>query len=113
MTLLNDAPTRDDTMRAAKDLCVRSMHLMADGTLEQFEQVVHPEACNRESKAEPPETRGRGPEAFYATARWLRSAFDELAFEIHDVVAEGDLVVVHNTMSGRPYGRVHDLRPER
>ena len=47
---------------------------------------------------------GRGPEAFYATALWLRGAFDGLAFEIHDVVAEGDLVVVHNTMSGRHTG---------
>ena len=47
MTLVNDAPTDDDTMRAAKDLCVRSMHLMADGTLDQFEEIVHPEACNR------------------------------------------------------------------
>ena len=104
MTLVNDALTDDDTMRGAKDLCVRSMHLMADGTLDQFEEIVHPEACNRESKDEPPETRGRGPEAFYATALWLRGAFDELAFEIHDVVAEGDLVVVHNTMSGRHTG---------
>jgi predicted ester cyclase len=104
MTLVNDALTDDDTMRGAKDLCVRSMHLMADGTLDQFEEIVHPEACNRESKDEPPETRGRGPEAFYATALWLRGAFDGLAFEIHDVVAEGDLVVVHNTMSGRHTG---------
>ena len=104
MTLVNNALTDDDTMRGANDLCVRSMHLMADGTLDQFEEIVHPEACNRESKDEPPETRGRGPEAFYATALWLRDAFDALAFDIHDVVAEGDLVVVHNTMSGRHTG---------
>lgn len=104
MTLMNDAPARDDTMEAAKDLCVRSMQLMVDGTLDQFEEVIHPEAHNRESNDEPPETRGRGAKAFYATALWLRGAFGDLAFEVHDVVAERDLFVIHNTMSGRHTG---------
>ena len=40
----------------------------------------------------------------YATARWLRSAFSELAWEIHDAVQDDDLVVVHATMSGRQTG---------
>jgi len=38
---------------------------------------------------------------FDPTARWLRNAFSDLAWEVHDVVHEGDLVVVHATMSGR------------
>jgi len=107
MTLTNDARTQGGTMagaEAAKALCIRSMQLMVDGTREQFEQVVHPDASNRESKDEPPETRGRGPAAFYATALWLREWFSDLAFEVHEVVAEGDLVVIHNTMSGRQTG---------
>ena len=45
-----------------------------------------------------------GPQAFYATALWLRSMFADLSFEVHDVVAEGDLVVIHNTMRGRHTG---------
>jgi predicted ester cyclase len=108
------------TTDSAKALCIRSMQIMVDGTLEDFEAVVHPEATNREAKDEPPETRGRGPAAFYATARWLRGWFDDLAFEVHDIIAEGDLVVVHNTMSGRhtgvatiygPDGRVEQAMP--
>ena len=85
-------------------VCLRSFQLMVDGTRADFDHVVHPDALNREAKDEPPESRGRGPAAFYATALWLRSWFDDLAFEIHDVVADGELVVVHNTMSGRQTG---------
>jgi predicted ester cyclase len=40
----------------------------------------------------------------YATALWLRSAFDELEWEVHEVVTERDIVVVHCTMSGRHVG---------
>ena len=77
---------------------------MLDGALADFADVVHPDAVNHEAKDEPPESRGRGPAAFYATALWLRSWFSELDFEIHQVVTDGDLVVVHNTMSGRHTG---------
>jgi ketosteroid isomerase-like protein len=92
------------TKDAAKALAVRSMQIMVDGTRADFDAVVHADAINRESKDEPPESRGRGPAAFYATTLWLREWFDDLAFEVHDVVADGDLVVVHNTMSGRQAG---------
>jgi predicted ester cyclase len=91
-------------LEEAKALCVRSFQLMVDGSPADFEEVVHPDAVNRESKDEPPASRGRGPAAFHATALWLRGWFDDLAFEVHDVVAEDDLVVVHNTMSGRHTG---------
>jgi len=82
-------------------LCIRSMDLMTEGTREDFEPVYHPEAVNREGRIEPPECRVGGPAGFYATARWLRSAFEGLAYEIHHVVADGNLVAVNSTMSGR------------
>jgi predicted ester cyclase len=84
-----------------KELAVRSIRLMADGSLEEFHEVIHPEFLNHEDKDEPPETRGRGPEPAYKTALWLRDAFAELRWEIHEVVVEGNLAVVHSTMSGR------------
>lgn len=96
--------TLDLTAEQMKAVAVRSMQIMVNGTRDEFDEVVHPDAVNRESKDEPPETRGRGPAAFYATALWLRGWFDDLAFEVHDVVVDGDLVVVHNTMSGRQTG---------
>jgi predicted ester cyclase len=88
----------------ASDMCVSSMKIMASGDLGELAPVVHPEAVNREAKDEPPECRGRGPAAFAATARWLRAAFADLDFDIHDVVTDGELVVVHCTMSGRQVG---------
>ena len=84
-----------------KELAVRSIRIMEDGTPEDFAEVLHPEFLNHEAKDEPPASRGRGPAAAYATAVWLRDAFAELRWEIHEAVAEGDLVAVHCTMSGR------------
>ena len=89
------------TMTDQKDLCLRAVQIMADGALADFEMLVHPDARNREADAEPPACRGRGPAAFHATALWLRSAYDDLAWEVHEAVADGDLVVLHTTMSGR------------
>ena len=91
----------DATRTDNKELCVRATYIMADGSLEDFEALVHPEARNREDVDEPPASRGRGPAAFYATALWLRDAYADLHWDIHDVVAEGDLVALHDTMSGR------------
>jgi predicted ester cyclase len=85
-------------------IAVQHIHTMTRGTKADMAAVVAEDAHNRESKDEPPETRGAGPDAFYATAEWLRTAFSDLAFDIHDVVQDGDLVVVHATMSGRHTG---------
>jgi predicted ester cyclase len=122
MTSVTAAPTATPAQSPtdAKDVAVTSMMLMADGSLADLETVVHPEAVNREAHTEPLATRGQGPAAFYATALWLRHAFAELAFDVHEVVVDGDLVVVHNTMSGRhvnpfvnygPDGQVAEVFP--
>jgi predicted ester cyclase len=88
----------------SKASCIRSIELMASGTLAEFAEVIHPEATNREAKTEPPAARGVGPAAYFATAEWLRDAYAELAWEVHDAVAEGDVVVLHATMSGKHVG---------
>jgi len=87
-----------------KATCIRSLHLMTTGTAEDLAQVYCSGALNREAKDEPPGTRGEGPEAFYATARWLRKAFSDLSWEVHDAVQDGNLVVLYTTMSGRQTG---------
>ena len=64
------------------------------------------------SQDEPPDARQPGPKGFHATALWLRGMFADLAFEVHEVVAEGDVVVIHNTMSGRQHGPMVEYGPD-
>ena len=80
------------------------MHAMATGTLADLERLIDPTAVNREAVDEPPAASTPGPAGFWATAQWLRTAFSDLTFEVHEIVEDGDLVVVHNTMSGRHAG---------
>ena len=87
-----------------KATCIKSLNLMATGSVEEIAEVYGPEATNREAKDEPPATRGSGPEVIHATALWLREAYSELRWDVHDAVQEGDLVVLHATMSGRQTG---------
>jgi len=95
-----------------KDVCIRSIHLMEAAELGDFGDVVHPDAGNRESAAEPKAARGTGPAAFHATARWLRSAFSELTWDVHEVIQDGDVVVVHATMRGRQTGPFVSYGPD-
>jgi predicted ester cyclase len=82
-------------------IAVRGLQIMADGERSDFDALIHPYAVNREGDVEPPECRVGGPAGYHATALWLRTAFGELGHEIHHVVADGNLVAVDTTMSGR------------
>ena len=85
----------------AKALCARSIHIMADGDLDAFAAVIHPEAVSQEARDAPPDARGRGPAAFHATALWLRHAFADLRWDVHQIAADGDILVICCTWSGR------------
>ncbi len=75
---------------------------------------------NDEAVAEPPAARQPEVAGACATYDWLHSAYADLRWTIHTVVAEGDWVVVRTTMSGRQIGhfmtftpRVRSRRPSR
>src|SRR5215210_2957549 len=95
-----------DTRSDTKALAVATFEVMRSGELADFERILHSDAINREAVDEPPASRGRGPAAFHATKVWLHESFADLSWDIHDVVVERDLAVVHCTMSGR---HVHDF----
>ena len=99
--------TADDT-----GVAIASLHAMGSGTLADFQALYTADAVNREAQTEPPDTRGTGPAALYATARWLRTAFSDLTWKVHDVAHDNDLVVVHATMSGRQTGPFIAYRPD-
>lgn len=92
--------TRDGAVTIA-EAAIRGV---LSGTLADLAAVVHPEATNREAAAEPPSTRGRGPEAFHATGEWLRDAFSDLVWTTEHSVTEDDVVVTFGTMAGRHSG---------
>jgi predicted ester cyclase len=85
----------------AKALATQTLEAMTSGSRADFDEVCHPDFFNHEQFDEPPAARGRGPATAHATALWLRDAFADLRWEVHEVIAEDDLVVIHCTMSGR------------
>ena len=84
-----------------KSIAVRSILTMADGSLADFGDVFHPAAKDRENPVQPPSSRVAGPVGFHSTALWLRTAFADLRYDIHHVIADGGLVAVNSTMNGR------------
>jgi len=85
----------------AKELARRSFALMQRWDDAEAALVIHPDGVNHESSAEPPATRGRGPHAYRATSEWLHAAYDDLSWNVHELVSDGELVVARVTMSGR------------
>ena len=93
-----------DAHLTTRDIAIRCVRMMSVGSLADFETFIHPDAVNRQSRAEPAAARGRGPHAFHASALWLRAAYSDMEWTINEAVTEGDLVVLHTTMSGRQVG---------
>lgn len=90
--------------QAAATVAVQAIQLMPAGDRAGFEALFHPEAANHEAAVAPPAARVPGPEGFHQLALWLRSAFDDLRYDIEHVVADGDLVALRNVYSGRHVG---------
>jgi predicted ester cyclase len=109
MTTDTHAP---ETSNPTTAVAVACMHVMSNSSRQEFDAIFTSDAFNRESDQEPPEARGTGPAAFFASSRWLQDAFSELAWEIHDIARDGDLVAIHATMSGRQTGSFVSYRPD-
>jgi predicted ester cyclase len=97
MTASSSAAVSADPVSVA----VRSIHAMADGDRAGFDLLYHPRAVTRENRTQPPPARVPGPAGFYAAALWLRAGFAGLHYDIHHAIADGALVAVNSTWSGR------------
>ncbi|MGB4777188.1 ester cyclase [Microbacterium sp.] len=89
---------------AALEIAERAIQGVIGNDPEALRAVVHPDALNHESAAEPPDTRGLGADAFAATGAWLAAAFSELKWTTEEQICDGDLVVTYGRMSGRHTG---------
>ncbi|GAA1390323.1 hypothetical protein GCM10009613_30710 [Pseudonocardia kongjuensis] len=98
----------------ARTLVETHLAEMAAGDLEAFERSCHPAARDRDARAigAPPACSTPGAAGFHAAALWLRGMFSELAWDVHEAVAQNDLVVVHTTMRGRHTGPLTKYSPD-
>ena len=75
------------------------------GNLEVADQLIAPGYVNQSANG------GTGPESFKEMANHLRSAFPDIHFTIHDLIAENDRVVVSWTWEGTHQGRFNQFSP--
>ena len=92
--------TRDDIEAVIRE----HFRIVAEGDLEAMDNNVTADFLNNRSADEPLAARRPGPDGLRATSLWLRQAFTELRFEIHDVVIEEDRVAALVTMRARQHG---------
>jgi hypothetical protein len=104
--------TGDGPGHIAHDLAIRNFRLMENWHDAEASAILAPTMHNAESVAEPPGARQPGVAGARATYDWLHSAYADLRWTVHTVVAEGDWVVAHATMSGRRTGPFVTYTPD-
>jgi predicted ester cyclase len=94
----------------AERLVREQFRIIETGELDLAEANVTPGYVNHRSVHEPLAARSGGPDALKATAGWLRRAFSDLRFDIHDITVIDDRVIAWVTLHGRNTGPfvVHD-----
>ena len=88
----------------AERLVREQFRIIETGEFDLADANVTPGYVNHRSVHEPLAARAGGPAALVATATWLRRAFSDIRFEIHEIDLVGDRAVawvtVHATDSG-------------
>ena len=96
----------------AHDLAIRDFRLMEDWDDTEASAILAPTYHNAEAVAEPPAAGQPGAAGARATYDWLHSAYADLRWTIHTVVAEGEWVAIRATMSGRQTGPFMTFTPD-
>ena len=79
-----------------------SREMIETGELDAADEIIHREFVNHEAH---PQHR-RGVEGYKQTVQWLRETFGEPRFDVEDVVAGGDKVVLRARFRGRHTGEL-------
>jgi predicted ester cyclase len=78
-----------------------------NGDLAGLAEVLHPKGINHEA----PPGISDDFEGTKQTMLWLGAAFSDQHYEVHQIVAEGDMVAVHLTHRGRHTGEFMGIPP--
>ena len=90
------------------DIALRAqLEYYGQGRYELAEQVVTADYVDHEA---PPGTPA-GPDGANAVLRWLRGAFDDLSYEVHDAFGDGDRVAIRLTSRGTHTGELMGKPP--
>lgn len=100
-------------MSDPKAIALESFRLIETGDAELARRIIAAGYVNREADDDPDdlERQRRGPAGFLATSQWLRDAFSDLRFELHESVAEDSVVMVAATMTGEHAGTFNGIEP--
>jgi hypothetical protein len=105
------------TITSNIDLCVRvQLELLGAGRLELADELIAADCLDNGTETGP-DRIGRepsaptGPEPSKAVTRWLRRAFPDLTYEIHDAFGSGDRVALRCTVRGTHMGESLDRAP--
>jgi predicted ester cyclase len=108
---MSETSARSD-IDIAHDLASRDFRLMESWDDAEASAIIGPTMHNEESAVEPPPARQAGVAGHRATYDWLHSSYADLHWTIDELVAEGDWVVAHTTMSGRQTGPFVTYTPD-
>jgi ketosteroid isomerase-like protein len=94
----------------AERLVREQFRIIETGELDLAAANVTADFVNHRSVHEPLAARGRGPDALAATAVWLRRAFSDMRFDVHEILVVDDRAIAWVTHHGRSTGLfvVHD-----
>ena len=77
------------------------------GDAEALAEILAPDGVDHQARPDEPQ----GLEGAVRTMYWLRSVFSDQRWEIHQVIGEGDTVVVYATHHGRQTGELMGIPP--
>ena len=98
-------PEDTEAIKAAARRTLEEIFPNAD--VAALNEVVHPDMVNHEAPPGVPQ----GLEGMTQSMRMLQAAFSDRRWEIHQVIGEGDTVVIYCTFHGRHTGQFMGLAP--